>query len=40
LVCGLVDAAIDGALQDGGLVARARRHDPIARRCRMGLAPA
>jgi predicted ArsR family transcriptional regulator len=39
VVCALVDAAIDGALESRGLVARSRRHDPESRRCCIGLAP-
>jgi predicted ArsR family transcriptional regulator len=41
VVCDLVDAAIDGALEGGGLKVTGRRHhDPAARRCCMALAPA
>jgi predicted ArsR family transcriptional regulator len=39
VVCALVDAAIDGALETRGLAARSRRHDPESRRCCIGLAP-
>jgi hypothetical protein len=39
VVCALVDAAIDGALEGRGLGARSRRHDPESRHCCMALAP-
>jgi predicted ArsR family transcriptional regulator len=39
-ICGLVDAAIDGALERGELTAGARHHDPAGRRCCIALAPA
>jgi len=39
VVCALVDAAIDGALENRGMTARSRRHDPESRRCCIGLAP-
>ena len=39
VVCALVDAAIDGALENRGMTARSRRHDPESRRCSIGLAP-
>ena len=40
LVCGLVDAAIDGALDSRGVTATAHHHDPKARHCCMALTPA
>ena len=39
-ICGLVDAAIDGALERRELTAGHRHHDPEARRCCIALAPA
>jgi predicted ArsR family transcriptional regulator len=40
LVCRLVDAALDGALAEGGAKVGSRHHNPEARCCRMALAPA
>jgi predicted ArsR family transcriptional regulator len=39
VVCALMDAAIDGALEGRGLGACSRRHDPESRHCSMALAP-
>ena len=40
LLCGLADGVIDGVLEDSRLRARARRHDPKARRCSTALVEA
>lgn len=40
LVCGLVDAVIDGVLEGSGLAAGGHRHDPVARRCSAQLSTA